>query len=137
MLKNSLISATMLLFVISANAACASSMVYTGHNPDITPTANPNNESSIAALASLTRPAQPVAPQTNQSTAQLVKNSVLASLSSTITQQLTGTTVGSGTANFGDGSYAQWSTSVVGGVTTRTIIIHNLDGTSTTISFPL
>lgn len=132
MRKNSLISATALMFVISANVACASPMIYHGSNPDITPTANPANESSIAALASLTRPVQPAAPQTNQTTAQLVKTGVLSSLSSAITQQLLAKSTPDGTVlNFGDGSSATFST--VGSL--RTLTIHNLDGTSTTISY--
>lgn len=112
----------------------SSELVYHGNNINITPTASPYSAAGIETRAALTRPKEKIADTSSQTEADLVKKSVLSSLSSTITQKLTGNTVGSGTVNFGDGSWAEFSTSIDN---IRTIITHNLDGTSTTISFPL
>ncbi|MEI6730896.1 MAG: hypothetical protein WCL30_06505, partial [Pseudomonadota bacterium] len=102
--------------------------------PNISPGASPYNATNIDTRAALTRPKEKTSTtNAGKSDAELVKQSVLSSLSSTITQKLTGTTVGNGTVNFGDGSWAEFTT--VNNI--RTITTHNLDGTSTTISFPL
>ncbi len=110
----------------------ASELVYHGINPDITPTADPNNGPNIANLANLTKPAAS-SPNTSLSDAEIVKQGVLSGISITLQQQLTGNATSSGTVQFGDGSFATYTTS--GGI--RTIVIHDLDGQITTISFPI
>ena len=68
----------------------------------------------------------------------MLKQSVISGLSATFQQQLTqNCTSCGGTVDFGDGSFATYSTGLVGGINTRTIVFHNADGTTTTISFPL
>jgi hypothetical protein len=121
------------VFVISMQNVCAAPLLYHGNNPNITPSASAFNATAIDARAALTRPKEKTVSAAGQSDAELVRRSVLSQISSTITQKLVGSGQDSGIANFGDGSYAEWST--VDGI--RTIITHNLDGTSTTISFPL
>lgn len=118
---------------ISINTAMAAPLIYHGNNANITPTALPYNLSTIEARAALTRPKQKVEPTPTQTDAEIVRRSVLSSLSSTISERLTGADSGSGRVNFGDGSFADYTTA--GGV--RTIVTHNLDGTTTTISFAL
>jgi hypothetical protein len=137
MKKNIVICLTLLTIVASAEAAFAGSLIYHGNNPDISASANPYNSAAIGTSAAQTRPHAPASKSYTQTDAELVRTSVLSSISSSITQKLVGNTVGSGTANFGDGSYATWTTGMVDGVNTRTIVTHNLDGSSTTISFPL
>jgi len=132
-MNNKIIFTTIAIFAIAAKTVCAAPLLYHGNNPNITPSASAFNATGIDARAALTRPKEKVAPIAGQSDAELVRRSVLSSISSTITQKLVGTGQDAGVANFGDGSYAEWSTA--GGI--RTIITHNLDGSSTTISFPL
>ena len=134
MRKNSFVYTAMLIFALASETVFAAPLIYHGMNPDISPSASPLNEPSIAAQSALTRPKQKTATATGQTDAQLLRSGVLASVSSSITQQLIGTTHDHGVVNFGDGSTATWTTSA-GNV--RTIVITNLDGTSTTISFPL
>jgi hypothetical protein len=127
----------LLLAMIAAqgmtNASIAAPLIYHGNNPNITPTAPQFNAAGIEARATLTRPKQRVEATPTQTDAEIVRRSVLSSLSSTISAKLTGADSGSGRVNFGDGSYADYTT--VNG--TRTIVTHNLDGTTTSISFAL
>jgi len=125
------------VFAMSVQNVCAASLLYHGNNPNITPSASAFNATAIDARAALTRPKEKTTSAAAQSDAELVRRSALASVSSSISQKLTGADSGNGTVNFGDGSYADYTTGLVNGVNTRTIITHNLDGTSTTISFPL
>ena len=129
-----IISAAVISFaIISISPVMAAPLIYRGNNPNITPTASPYNAAGIDARSALTRPKQKISPTPTQSDAEIVRRSVLSSLSSTISERLTGASSGNGRVNFGDGSYAEYTTS--GGV--RTIITHNLDGTTTTISFAI
>jgi acyl-CoA reductase-like NAD-dependent aldehyde dehydrogenase len=120
---------TSLMLISSAEA---SPIVYTGINPEISPTANPFNESAIANFSGLTKKTKPSA-STSLTEAQLLKQSVITGLSSTYQQLLTGSNPSAGTVNFGDGSTAVYST--VGNV--RYITFYDLNGQSTQISFPL
>jgi hypothetical protein len=115
------------------NPSIAAPLIYHGNNPNITPTAPQFNAAGIETRATLTRPKQKVAPTPTQTDGEIVRRSVLSSLSSTISNKLTGADSGNGRVNFGDGSYADYTTE--GGV--RTIVTHNLDGTTTSISFAL
>ncbi len=132
MKKNFIISIT-LIFCGLAVPAFAAPLIYRGNNPNITPSASAFNATGIDARAALTRPKQKQEATPTQTDAEIVRRSVLSSLSSTISQKLTGADSGSGRVNFGDGSYADYTTA--GGI--RTIVTHNLDGTTTTISFAL
>lgn len=122
-----------LLAVGVAESVYAAPLVYHGNNPNISPAASAFNDTGIEARASLTRPKAKQEPTPVESDTEIVRRSVLSSLSSTISQKLTGNDSGNGRVNFGDGSYADYTT--VGGI--RNIVTHNLDGTSTTISFAL
>jgi len=116
------------------SSASAAPLIYRGNNPNISPGASPLNEAGIASRAELTRPKQKNSSfGTAISESTLLKQSVINGLSTHYQQILTGSSSGSGTINFGDGNFADYST--VGGV--RTIIFRNADGTTTTISFPL
>ncbi len=132
-MKNNIIVAVAFIALSFAAPLFAAPLVYHGNNPNITPTAPAFNAASIDARAALTRPKQKVDSTPTQSDTEIVRRSVLSSLSSTISQKLTGADSGNGRVNFGDGSYAEYTT--VGGI--RTIVTHNLDGTTTTISFAL
>jgi spore coat protein U-like protein len=120
-----LIVATMLVGI--AHNATASQMVYRGVNSNITPGApyNPN----LSATADRNRPYNPRSIRVGQTDAEIVRRTII----STATSQLTSASSTAGHIDFGDGSYADYSTS--GGI--RTVTITNPDGTSTTISFPI
>lgn len=135
---NKIILLTFVSILMSSSISCAAPLIYHGNNPNITPSASSFNASAIDARAALTRPKERTA-QSTQSDAELVRRSALASVSSSISQKLVGNDplFPSGRVDFGDGSYAVYSTGLVNGVNTRTIQSYNLDGSSTTISFPL
>lgn len=133
-MNNNFIGIFMILLSITAvSSVDAAPLIYHGNNPNISPNASAFNATGIDTRAALTRPKEKKDSNATQTDAELVKRSVLSSLSSTISTKLTGADSGNGRVNFGDGSYADYST--VGGI--RTIVTHNLDGTSTSISFPL
>lgn len=133
MKKNFIITSITLIFCGLTAPAFAAPLIYHGNNPNISPSASAFNATGIDTRANLTRPKQKTEPTPTQTDAEIVRRSVLSSLSSTISQKLTGADSGSGRVNFGDGSFADYTTA--GGV--RTIVTHNLDGTTTTISFAL
>lgn len=132
-MKKNIITLALLLTPSMMGVSVAAPLIYHGNNPNITSGASAFNSTGIDARAALTRPKEKREATPTQTDAEIVRRSVLSSLSSTISAKLTGADSGSGRVNFGDGSYADYSTS--GG--TRTIVTHNLDGTSTTISFAL
>ncbi len=115
--------------------ASASPQIYRGNNPRITPTANPFNADNIQKQAELTRPKDPKAASAGSfNESELLRRSVISSLSARYTSLLTGSSPDNGVINFGDGSTATYSTS--GGI--RTIVLFNgQTGATTTISFPL
>ena len=123
------------LIALTAGTAQATPIVYHGMNPQISPSAFPSNESAINDMASLTKPKNTGVKTTSTplSEAQLIKQSTINGLSSKYTALLTGSSPDNGTVNFGDGSTAEYSTT--GNI--RKIVFHNLDGSSTEISFPI
>lgn len=136
MMKNKWTIALTVAACIYAAQADASSMVYRGSNPGITPTANPFNETAISNRANLTRPKDKSSSTRSArlTKAELLEQSVISGLSSNYLTILTGTNSGSGTLNFGDGSFADYSTE--NGI--RTIVFRNtITGETTTISFPI
>ncbi len=133
-MKYTMIVASVIISCVISMEAGASQIVYRGINPEITPTANPLNETAISNFSALTRPSSRNANAFATLTeAQLLKQSVIGGLSTTYQQILTGKTSSSGTVNFGDGSYADYTTS--GDV--RYITFYDLNGSSTQISFPI
>ncbi len=138
MQKNMTIAMTMAMLAMVADAS-ASPMTYRGNNPRISPNANPYNAGNLDKTAELTRPkdkkaASRASGYAGLSEADLLKRSVVSSLASRYQQILTGTDQSSGTINFGDGTYADFTT--VG--STRFITFRDtIKGTTTDISFPL
>lgn len=125
--------ATLCVWSVSIAGAQASPLVYRGNNPAITPTAPSFNQSGIDSRAALTRPKEKVSTGTRLTDAELIRQSVLNGLSASYLSTLTAAGSTNGTLNFGDGSYATYTTA--SGI--RTVTFHNLDGTTTTISFPI
>ena len=131
-MKQTWILTTVIFSLMLVSKAEASPIVYTGINPEITPTASPFNEGAISNFSGLTKKTEQTA-STSLTESQLLKQSVITGLSSTYQQLLTGANSGSGTVNFGDGSTAVYSTA--GNI--RHITFYDLGGHSTEISFPL
>ena len=126
---------TAIIALAAPFSSSAAPIVYRGMNPHISPSAYPSYEASVTNTANLTKPKNTgkTSSVTRLTEAELIKQSTISGLSTRYTQLLTGNSPGSGTVNFGDGSYAEYSTA--DGV--RTIVFHNLDGSTTEISFPL
>lgn len=121
-----------LAFLIAVSSLCAvsadaSPLIYRGMNSNITPGA-PYNP-ALSETASRNRPYNPRSIRVGETDAEIARRTLI----STATSQLTSSSSTAGHVDFGDGSYADYSTS--GGI--RTVIITNPDGTSTTISFPI
>lgn len=138
-MKKSLFVSCLTVAVFAASAAQASSIIYRPMNPHISPGAFPSNELSITNTANLSKPKNTGVGNSGASrlsTAEQLKSATISSLSSQLSAKLLDTDVtAAGTINFGDGVYADYTTSPEG---IRTIIFRDtVKGTSTEISFSI
>jgi len=130
-MKHLFITSLILASLTLSSEVRASEIIYRGINPDITPTANPANEPSIAALSGLTKPAAASTP--NLSTSELLKESIIGGISENILSKLNSTNPGTGNYSLGGGSSISYYTS--GG--TVYITVTDADGTVTNITQPV
>ena len=118
-----------------AAEASAAPLMYHGNNPRITPSANPYNSGNLDKIADLTRPKEKRSSSStfgSLSESDLLKRSLVSSLTSQYLAKLTGNTAGS--FNIGDGEVWEYYTDANN---FRHIIIHGLDGSSTDIGYSL
>lgn len=123
-----------LVLVLLAGGADASTLTFTPQNPSIFPSASPLNTAVIQFQAGLSRPERETAGLSQDETvATTVKNAFLARISSDLYNNVFGQGAAlSGSASISDGSIISWTTNPANGEKTV-----NITGTTGTTSITL